>query len=272
MCEAPRCLHGLGVETWKTQRKWVHAAMAAAHQENYYGHVEQEVQRYLTTLLVDPSRFHDNTREMTGRLMSRLSWDDAPLGKRYGDEALETLRQMSICGPIVNTVTPIWHIADFLRYNPWRRYAVAREGRLRAGWVQSLRLAKERYLAGSLPRDTWAHRYCSQLVAQGNERLEQGEEDELFAACMLGFQCMVGVVTVAGPLQYFIMAMALHPGWLKKIQEEIDRVCGDAMPGMGDYAQLPTVRACVKETLRWRSTVPLGKLAPKQPNSPIIFC
>jgi len=57
---------------------------------------------------------------------------------------------------------------------------------------------------------------------------------------------MVGVVTVAGPMQYFVMAMAMHGEWLARVQEEVGRVCGARMPGMGDYAKLPTVRACVK--------------------------
>lgn len=214
----------------------------------------------MMTLIVDPAKYHTNTRELTGRIMSTLSWDDAPLGERYGREALQTLRQMSVCGPIVNTVTPIWHIAEFIGYNPWRKYEEAREGNMRGWWADSLLVAKKRYLAGTLPKETWSHRYCEQLVSNGNTTLEQSPEDENFAACMLGFQCMVGVITVAGPLQYFLMCMALHPEWLSRVQEEVDRVCGNRMPCIQDYSALPTVRACVKETMRWRSTVPLGKL------------
>ncbi|KAK2608380.1 hypothetical protein QQS21_003066 [Conoideocrella luteorostrata] len=245
-------------ESWKIQRKWVHAAMAAAYQENFYGRIEKELKRFMMTLILDPAKFHANTRELTGRIMSTLAWDDAALGKRYGERAIETLTQMSVSGPIVNTVTPIWHIAEFLGYNPWRKHEEAREGSMRAWWADSLRVAKARFLKGDLPGDTWSYRYCEQLVYEGNKTLEQSLDDENFAACMLGFQCMVGVITVGGPLQYFLMCMALHPQWLKRVQEEIDRVCGERLPTIGDYAELPTVRACVKETLRWRSTVPLG--------------
>lgn len=88
--------------------------------------------------------------------------------------------------------------------------------------------------------------------------LEQEEEQEVFASCMIGFLNLVGVVTISGPLKFFLMAMGLHPEWQKKAQAEIDRVCGDRMPTMKDYADLPTVRACLKETVRWRSGVPLG--------------
>ena len=246
-------------ETWKTQRKWVHAAMAAAHQQHFYGHIEREVKRYLGSLLIDPASFHSNTRELTGRIISRLAWDDATLGRRNEDEAIETLTQMSIPGPIVNSATPLWHVADFFGYNPWRRFEVARESKQRAWWLRTLRVAKQRFLRGELPSDTWVYRYCEELVSAGNSKLEQGEKEEDFAACMLGFQCLVGVVTLSGPLQFFLMAMALHPSWQKRAQEEIDRVCGNRMPNVDDYEKLPIVRACIKETLRWRSGVPLGK-------------
>ncbi|TDZ19330.1 Cytochrome P450 monooxygenase COX1 [Colletotrichum orbiculare MAFF 240422] len=245
-------------DTWKYQRKWVHAAMASAYQHHFYGHIESEVKRWLVTLLLDPEKFHGNTRELTGRIVSRLAWDDASQGKAYGDSAIETLTQMSVSGPVVNTATPIWHVADLVRYNPWRAFEVERERNQRAWWLRTFRAAKARYRGGELPGDTWACRYFDQLRAGGNETLEQPAKDEDFAACMLGFQCLVGVVTISGPMQFFLMCMALHPEWLKRCQREIDAVCGHRMPTRDDFAELPTVRACLKETLRWRSGVPLG--------------
>ncbi|KAI8231115.1 hypothetical protein K4K54_000239 [Colletotrichum sp. SAR 10_86] len=180
-------------DTWKFQRKWVHAAMAAAHQQHFYGHIENEVKRWLVTLLLDPEKFHGNTRELTGRIISRLAWDDASLGKAYGDSAIATLTQMSVSGPVVNTMTPLWHLGDLIRYNPWRNHEVAREKNQRAWWLRSFRLAKARYRRSELPSDTWTYRYFEQLQKAGNETLMQSEKDEDFAACMLGFQCLVGV-------------------------------------------------------------------------------
>lgn len=255
-------------ETWRTQRKWVHAAMAASSQKHFNGHIDRELRRYLMTLLVDPAKFHSNTRELTGRIMARLAWDDAAQAQRYGEEATKTLRQMSISGNIVNAVTPLWHIADFVGYNPWRKYEAAREGNMTAWWRQSLQVAKKRYTEGTLPSDTWSYRYLEHLD-RDNGSLEQSDEDEHAAACMLGFQNMVGVITVAGPLQYFLMAMVLHPEWQGRVQKEIDAVCGERMPNIDDYAALPTLRACIKETLRWRSTVPLGEYVHKSTEAPL---
>lgn len=235
--------------------------MAAAYQHHFYGHIEEEVKRFLAMLLVDPSRYHDLVRELTGRVMSRLAWDDATQGPENGQSALKTLRQMSVSGPIVNTMTPIWDVAEFFRYNPWRKFEMERERNQKAWWQQLFRVARTRFLRGDLPKDTWTYRYFEQLQSKGNTTLEMSPKEEEFASCMLGFQCLVGVVTVSGPLQFFLMAMQLHPEWQKKAQAEIDRVCGDRIPDMRDWPNLPTVRACLKETLRWRSGVPLGKLS-----------
>ncbi|KAI0135359.1 cytochrome P450 [Daldinia grandis] len=243
-------------ETWTRQRKWVHAAMADFHRSHFFGVIENEVKRYLAVLLLDPAKFHANAREHCGRIMSRLAWDDASQGRENADSADRTLTQMSVSGPIVNTMTPLWAIPWAL--NPWKKAERAREDEQRAWWLSSFHIAKRRYLHGDLPKDTWSNRYFKGLQEQGNIDLEQTPQEEEFASCMLGFQNLVGVVTISGPMLFFLMAMLLHPEWQKKAQEEIDRVCGDRMPTTGDMAELPTVRACLKETLRWRSGVPLG--------------
>jgi hypothetical protein len=232
--------------------------MVEAYRHHFYGHVEMEMKRYLGLLLLDPARFYDYTREYCGRVMSRLAWDDATQGRLNGESADQTLHCMSVSGPITNTMTPLWHLPSFI--NPWYNFEIKREREQRAWWLNNYRLAKERMLRGELPSDTWAYRYFEQLRREtGSDSLDQPEEKEVFASCMIGFLNLVGVVTISGPLKFFLMAMALHPEWQKKAQEEIDRVCGDRMPTMQDFADLPTVRACLKETVRWRSGVPLGK-------------
>lgn len=231
--------------------------MAEAHKHKFYGHVESETKRYLMMLLSDPVRFIDHSREHCGRIMSRLAWDEASQGKQNGESADCTLHNMSVSGPLVNTLTPLWQIPDPI--NPWKNFERQREGTQRAWWANNYRVAKGKFSRGELPKDTWAYRYIEQVFRDQNGNLEQSEEQEIFAACTIGFFNLVGVVTIAGPLKTFLMAMALHPEWQRKAQEEIDRVCGDRMPNFDDFAALPVVRACLKETVRWRSGVPLGK-------------
>lgn len=233
--------------------------MADAHKHHFYGHIETETKRYLAMLLADPVRFLDHSREHCGRIMSRLAWDEASQGKQNGESADCTLHCMSVSGPIVNTVTPLWHIVPD-PVNPWKNFERRREAAQRRWWVDNYRAAKERFRRGELKTDTWAWRYLDMVSREKKgASLEESEEEEVFAACTIGFFNLVGVVTIAGPLKFFLMAMALHPEWQRKAQEEVDRVCGERMPTVADMAEMPTVRACLKETIRWRSGVPLGK-------------
>lgn len=231
--------------------------MAEAHRHHFYGHIEAETKRYLMMLLTDPVRFMDHSREHCGRIMSRLAWDEASQGKNNGESADGTLHCMSISGPIVNIVTPLWHLPE--RFNKWKPFEKRREAAQREWWTNNYRVAKEKFKRGELPTDTWAYRYIEQVSREQKGSLEQTRDEEEFAACTIGFFNLVGVVTISGPLKFFLQAMALTPEWQQKAQEELDRVCGDRMPTVADSPNLPIVRACLKETTRWRSGTPLGK-------------
>lgn len=62
-----------------------------------------------------------------------------------------------------------------------------------------------------------------------------------------------GSGTTSAAMMSFMLAMVLHPAWFQKLQMEVDQVCGaDRLPYLDDVPQLPTVRAVVKEVLRWR--------------------
>jgi cytochrome P450 len=52
--------------------------------------------------------------------------------------------------------------------------------------------------------------------------------------------------------------MILFPEVVKAAQEELDRVCGENFPTLDDEPNLPFIRGCVKESLRWMPTGILG--------------
>lgn len=82
---------------------------------------------------------------------------------------------------------------------------------------------------------------------------------DLEAAYAVGNIFEGGMETTAATLYAFIQAMLLFPEVQQKAQEEIDHVVGsDRLPVMADAANLPYIRRCVKELVRWFPVAPLG--------------
>ena len=68
-----------------------------------------------------------------------------------------------------------------------------------------------------------------------------------------------GSDTTAATLIGFIQAVTAFQDVQKKAYEEIDRAVGpDRLPTMDDAPNMPYVRGCVKESLRWMPTNILG--------------
>lgn len=86
---------------------------------------------------------------------------------------------------------------------------------------------------------------------------EESFSDNL-AAYIGGSLLQAGSETTAGVLVGFIQAITIFPSVAKIAQEEIDYICGDRLPDLNDVPDLPYVRACTKETLRWMPGFLLG--------------
>ncbi|KAJ9625926.1 hypothetical protein H2203_004695 [Taxawa tesnikishii (nom. ined.)] len=85
---------------------------------------------------------------------------------------------------------------------------------------------------------------------------EEGFSDDL-AAYTSGTILEAGSDTTSNTLYAFVQAMLLFPDAQRKLQQHLDLVIGDQrMPEMSDYDNLPYVRCCMKECLRWMPTTP----------------
>lgn len=86
---------------------------------------------------------------------------------------------------------------------------------------------------------------------------QEGFSDNL-AAYIGGSILQAGSETTASILVGFVQAMVLFPEVVTAAQAELDRVCGDRMPDLNDVPNLPYIRACAKECLRWMPGFFLG--------------
>ncbi|KAJ3504258.1 hypothetical protein NMY22_g17982 [Coprinellus aureogranulatus] len=83
--------------------------------------------------------------------------------------------------------------------------------------------------------------------------------NDLETAFALSAPFGAGAGTTLAQLDFWLLAMLLHPGVMRKAQEEVDRVVGrDRLPEWDDESELGYVKAVIRETMRWRTIAPMG--------------
>lgn len=236
-------------EYWARQRRWTHASLMEAANANYHGIIYHEVKRWMHELLERPDEFNTSLEEMASKVMATLNWDNPDHSTYNIKSAWGLLTQMSPAGPITNVITPLWKLPTAI--NPWKIAEHKRHDEQQAWWMERLVETREKMELG-IQRPCWTRSFLEQ--EKGNKLSGDYE-----ASSVIGMIALVGVFTIGGPLNYFLVSMSHHPEWQKKVQEEVDRVCGDRFPSLEDSPNLPILRACIKETMRWKPNVPTGK-------------
>lgn len=207
-----------------------------------------EVKRWLVKLIENPDDFQFSLEDMASKVMCQLTWDDPSLSEYCTKSAWGLLTQMSPAGPITNILTPLWHLP--LPINPWKSAEHKRHDEQQAWWMKRLHTVREKMRKGQ-QRSCFAR----QLLEERKTNLSGDYE----ASSVIGMIALVGIFTVAGPLSYWLVSMIHHPKWQSKVQKEVDEVCKGRLPTLDDTPNLPILRACIKETMRWKPNVPTGK-------------
>ncbi|KAF2806384.1 cytochrome P450 [Mytilinidion resinicola] len=238
-------------EYWSRQRKFTHAYLTEASNAHYHGLMDFEVKRWLYNLLKEPDNFSFSLEDMASKVMCQLTWDDPSLSAYCTKSAWGLLTQMSPAGPITNVLTPLWHLPTFM--NPWKIAERKRHDEQQEWWMTRLRETKQKMAEGK-QRPCFTRQYLEAASIGRTSNISSEYE----ASSVIGMMALVGIFTVAGPLYYFLVCMVHHPQWLEKCQREIEQACGERMPTLNDSPNLPTLRACIKEAMRWKPNVPTG--------------
>ncbi|PSN68798.1 cytochrome P450 [Corynespora cassiicola Philippines] len=233
---------------WARQRKFTHAYLTEATNSRYYGLMEFEVKRWLNTLLHEPDNFAFSLEDMASKVMCQLTWDDHTLSPQLTPSAWGLLTQMSPAGPITNVLTPLWHLPYFM--NPWKIAERKRHDEQQAWWMEKF-LNTRRLMQKGKQRPCFTRTF----IETAEKTSISGDYE---ASSVIGMMALVGIFTVAGPLYYFLVSMVHHPEWQAKCQEELDKACNGRLPTLADMPNLPILRACIKETMRWKPNVPTG--------------
>lgn len=243
-------------EIFQRQKKFAHSVMTRNITNNYFGYIDLETKRLMHELVKSPNDWWQAMHLHCARISSRLAYGFPDRAQEHVTNAGMFLNQIGPSGPFPNLV-------PFLRYFP--EWLVPGKAGVRVRQENEARLWKQLFdkskacLSQGGPTGTYASTSVETRAGGGTK--EPWFENEKEAQCAVGMLCTVSIYTIAGPATLFVMAMILNPIWQEKVRKQIDEVVRDGRVELRHSPQLPFLRAAIKECVRWKSTVPLGKLA-----------
>ncbi|KAI0879961.1 cytochrome P450 [Annulohypoxylon maeteangense] len=239
---------------WKMIRKFVHHILSVTAARTYVPYQDLENKAMLLGFLECPGDFADHIRRYTASLTTQMTFGfrtTAIQDPRFKESFDIFDRSSELIGS---------RIAVFLDLMPMMRrlpdWVLSIKRKARRLHIKESGLFLTHYLQAKqgLQNGTAKPCICVDLVKM---QKSEGFSDEL-AAYISGSLLQAGSETTANILIRFIQAMVIFPEVAKAAQIELDRVCGDRLPDLNDVPNLPYIRACTKESLRWMPAFTLG--------------
>lgn len=236
------------VDTWKRQRKFSHFIFGTAHEAGYWSYSDIELARLLRNVLDSPSDWSPLLDQFQARFLSRVAFGTARHASALCTNAWRLLINISPAGRTSNVLPGAMNVPSSLAY--WRVDEQDRQAREEKMYAEAQEEVRQKVSKGNA-----APSFTKLYIEQGQR---YGFPSEIEAAFNVGMVSMAGIHTTSSPLHTFFLAMTLHREWLCNLQNEVDAVCGDRPPKLSDFPNLPTLRAIIKECIRWRPAVPTG--------------
>jgi len=240
---------------WRTLRKVTHSLLSINAVKNYDPYQELERKQMLDEMLTNPDDFFSSLQRFTTSLTAILlfGWR-APSG---ADPKLLKLDHefAALQAALGTAAAALLDAFPILRFLPDALLPV--KGRVRLALQMGHEVHMENWYA---VKENLKNGTLSPCMSVGLARAQEKEGiTDVEAAYTVGNILEGGMETTSTTLYAFIQAMLLFPEVQAKAQEEIDRVVGsDRLPVMADAANLPYIRRCVKEIVRWFVVGPLG--------------
>jgi cytochrome P450 len=223
----------------------------------YSPYQELESKQLVHDMMIEPADLLDHFKRYTSSLVTSVAY-----GFRWNSIHDPLLLKMShnLDNFIRLNLTGSAALADiypFLRYLPtWvlasKREAIANQASEDKMYADLYRTVKARIVADGPDSRPSVCKDVAEMQAQDGS----SDEDVAYIPSQLW---ETGSDTTSAQLYGFAQALLLYPDVQTAGQAEVDRVVGpDRLPALHDMANLPYVRACVKETLRWLPIAILG--------------
>ncbi|KAF2021900.1 cytochrome P450 2E1 [Aaosphaeria arxii CBS 175.79] len=242
------CVPALIEDNRTGQRKFANVVMRESEKVMFHRYPEIEAKRMLVELLEEPDRYNHAMESFVARITCRLAWGHSEGSDELKQRARELLIVVSPTGSVLNRLTFLMNLPDWLvPAKAWERRRLHTEEM----FFQIMQAEVEADMREKRAPTSWMRTFLE-------NKSKFGFTYDMEGAFAVGMHGIAGALTIAAPIQTFCLAMCFYPQYLKMLQEELDRVCGDRLPRAEDRPNLPFLRAVIRECLRWRPPVPTG--------------
>jgi hypothetical protein len=233
--------------------------MTASANASLHDYPSKERDRFLYLFSTDTSKYREFIEQFTSRTVAQLSWGSPCSAQKLRVTTFGLLETISPSGALPNIVWWLMYLPTFL--SPWQQKENARHTMEAELLSDNVRCVHERMSCGTA-EPSFIRTFLESLN-KSNSESPSGEsrpssDAEREASYVVGQMAIAGALTIGSPIQSFLLAMLHYPEWHKKLQDEIDVICGGACPQWEDREKLPLLRAVMKEVIRWRPPVPTG--------------
>ncbi|GKT46797.1 cytochrome P450 monooxygenase psoD [Colletotrichum spaethianum] len=226
-------------EKWRKYRRFLHQVTMSPVAPLYETEQRVEAVRLLRDLIRNPGDYESLFERFSVGLGLRVIYG-LRLESGHDRDArmiLDIVHELERVGSpgayMVDLFPSFMYLPEWLA--PWKKYLRARRRRDEDFFQE---------LVDRSQSPSWARTWHETKDQWGLTRRE--------ANWMLGSVFQAAATTSGSALAAFILCMVRNPGWFEKLQKEVDSAVGpDRLPTFSDMPQMPLVRACVKETLRY---------------------
>ncbi|EFY96243.2 Cytochrome P450 CYP5058A4 [Metarhizium robertsii ARSEF 23] len=238
-------------EGWRRQRNLMYSAVSITSINKYQRLMDKEAIITLHALHESPLSFDKEflrysysvlTSSLLGFSVRRASDTYIQQNEEFTAEIMKSFRPD--CFPS--------NVFPFLRKMPfWLVPSLRTMERLRKEYVAQMWLFRSKIEKSVRDGSATESIYKHFLLNRGDYAVTDEESVHTFQGMIDG-----GTRSPHNNLLTFLFLMMEYPDWQRRLQEEVDQVVGkDRMPSHEDIPNLPTVRAIVKEGVRYRSIV-----------------
>ncbi|KAL6710489.1 hypothetical protein ACN47E_008537 [Coniothyrium glycines] len=246
---------------WTVRRKLLHQALTPKALRLYKPVQEAEASRLCSQLLENPASWEKLLERFTSSIVFCVAY-----GHRIDSLNAEVIHQrfrfmhyaasLNVPGKyLVESFPVLKHVPDFLA--PWKAEIKAHGKEEAAANMALIDLVRDDLARAKTRGDDTPDSLCKMLLElKEKENIPLSDRDfSYIPASLFG----AGSDTTASTLCTAFLAIVTHPEILHAAHRELDAVIGaDRTPTFDDEAQLPYIRALVKEVLRWRPVAVLG--------------